>query len=152
MPLDVLGIFEAAESHAAASGYFDRVNFHEPKNAPGHGLTCALWVQDIGPDPAATGLVSTSARLVLNVRVYAGMLQEPQDAIDPAVLIAVIGLIAAYSGDFELGGLIRNVDLLGQSGVPLSAAAGYLNQSGHLYRVMTITLPLIVSDVWVQAP
>jgi hypothetical protein len=44
------------------------------------------------------------------------------------------------------------VDLLGQFGTPLSAQAGYVNQDGRLFRIMTITLPLVVNDVWGQAP
>jgi len=34
--------------------------------------------------------------------------------------------------------------------VPLSALAGYLNQDGKLYRVMTVTLPIIINDIWAQ--
>jgi hypothetical protein len=80
------------------------------------------------------------------------MVQEPQDAIDPGVAAAVDALMAAYSGDFEFGSNVRNVDLLGSAGVPLAAEAGYLNVSGTMYRVMTITLPLIINDLWSQSP
>jgi hypothetical protein len=34
----------------------------------------------------------------------------------------------------------------------LSAQAGYINQDGKLMRVMTIMLPLVVNDAWVQVP
>ncbi|MET8987757.1 hypothetical protein ABZW49_20110 [Nonomuraea wenchangensis] len=78
------------------------------------------------------------------------MLQEPADAIDPAMLAALDALMSAYSGDFDLGGRIRNVDLLGQTGPPLSAQAGYLEQDGNTYRVFTVTLPLLINDVWDQ--
>lgn len=152
MPLNTGAIINAVQSHAMASGLFERVNGHEPKNAPGNGITAAVWADAILPVPAGSGLAKTTARLVLNVRVYTNMLAEPQDAIDPAVCDAVDALMAAYSGDFELGGLVRNVDLLGQSGPPLSAQAGYIPQDGKLYRAMTITLPVIVSDVWEQVP
>lgn len=143
-------ILNAAVSHALASGHFERVNGHEPKNAPGRGITAAIWAQSLGPVPAGSGLTKTTARLVLNIRIYSDMLQEPQDGIDPAVLLAVDSLMSAYSGDFELGGNVRNVDLLGQAGVPMSAEAGYQNVGGTMYRIMTITLPLIVNDVWTQ--
>ena len=43
------------------------------------------------------------------------------------------------------------VDLLGMAGSPLGAQAGYINQDGALYRVMTITLPLLITDAWTQA-
>jgi hypothetical protein len=149
--LGTKAILAAVISHAKASGKFERTLTHEPKSAPGNGLTLAAWVQNLRPI-TSSGLASTSARLELSVRVYTNMLREPQDAIDTALLDTVDALMAAYSGDFELGGLIRNVDLLGEHGDPLSADAGYLEQDNKLYRVMVITLPLIVNDLWSQAP
>jgi hypothetical protein len=56
------------------------------------------------------------------------MAQEPQDAIDPNLTDALSALIAAYSGDFDLGGPVRDVDLLGAISPGLSARAGYINQ------------------------
>jgi hypothetical protein len=87
---------------------------------------------------------------VFNCRIYTSMLTEPQDAIDPIVLSAVDLLIGEYSGDFDLGGTVRNVDLLGQFGSPLSARAGYLNQDQKLFRVMTLTIPLAINDLWAE--
>lgn len=150
--MDVLGILNAVQSHAAASGHFDRaIGTHEPKNAPGRGLTCAIWVQELRPIPARSGLNATSVRLTLNVRLYSSMIQEPQDAIDPNLTVATDDLMAAYSGDFELGGEAAYVDLLGAHGEPLAARAGYLPQDGRQFRVMTINMPVINDDHWPQA-
>lgn len=149
MSIDATTLIGAVRDHALTTGLFERVNGHEPKNAPGNGLTAAVWVQDIGP-VLSSGLAKTSARLALNVRIYSSMLQEPQDAIDPNIVSAVDDLFTAYSSDFELGGNVRCVDLLGMAGAPLSAQAGYLEQDKKLFRVMTITLPLIVDDAWDQ--
>lgn len=150
MSLDSSGIVNAVSSHAAGLGIFDRVNTHEPKNAPGGGLSCIIWLDTLGPARGESGLVITAALLTLSVRIQGPMIQEPQDDIDSNMLGAVDKLINEYSGDFELGGLVRNVDLLGQSGTGLSGRAGYLNQDNKLYRVFTITLPMIVDDVWNQ--
>jgi hypothetical protein len=84
------------------------------------------------------------------LRMYAGIDQEPADMLDPNMLAALDDLMARYSGDFELDGEVREVDLLGQFGDPLQARAGYLIQSGTEFRVMDITLPLIVDDLWTQ--
>lgn len=151
LSLNTNNILNAIVSHAMAAGVFDRVNTHEPKNAPGHGLTVAIWADSIDPVSAASGLSVTAARIVFNLRIYSNMLQEPQDAIDPNIIDAVDVLFTAYSGDFELGGSVRNIDLLGQFGSSLSAQAGYINQDGTLYRVMTITVPVIINDAWSQA-
>jgi hypothetical protein len=149
--IDATAIMAAAGSHVAASGHFDRVAGHEPKNAPGRGLSAAVWVDRIAPVPAGSGLSRTSALVVLNVRAYTNMLADPPDAIDPNLVAAVDALMTAYSGDYDLGGLVRNVDLLGAAGGDgMSAQAGYIQQDGKLFRVFTITLPLIISDVWEQ--
>lgn len=155
MALNTQAIVDQVASHAAATGHFERVNQHEPASSPGHGLTAAVWVSRIHPVARASGLAATSARLALLIRVYSSDTQEPRDAIDPVMMDAVDALLAAYSGDFELGGQVRNVDLLGAHGVGLSAEAGYQpvrTESGATvtYRVMTITLPLIINDVWAQ--
>ncbi|KUN03145.1 hypothetical protein AQI95_24620 [Streptomyces yokosukanensis] len=151
MALDITTILDTVQDHALTSGYFDTVNGHEPKSAPENGLTAAVWVEQIGPARGGSGLDATSVRLALNVRLYTPMVQQPEDAIDPNLMTALDALMAAYSGDFTLGGLLREVDLEGTYGDPLSARAGYLTTSGAEYRVMTITLPLIVNDLWEQA-
>lgn len=150
MTLDTAGIVDAVASLAAASGYFERVNQHEPKSAPTNGLSAAVWVMSIAPARGQSGLAETSALLVLSVRVYMSFKQQPEDAIDPAAMDAVDALMSAYSGDFDLGGMIRNVDLLGLCGVPMNALSGYVTQDSKIFRVMTITLPLVINDVWEQ--
>lgn len=148
--LDGVAIMTGVADHARRTGLFEKVNGHEPKNSPGNGLTAAAWVDTIDPVAIASGLAVTSARVAVLVRIYTNMLMEPQDAIDPNIVNAVSVLMGEYSGDFDLGGLVRNVDLLGSHGVPLRAQAGYLEHDKKLYRVMTITVPLIVNDVWNQ--
>lgn len=151
MALDITTIFNRVQEHALTSGWFTDVNGEEPKSPPDtDGLTAAVWVQDIQPATGGSGLISTTIRLTLTVRLYAGLYTEPGDAIDPRLMQALDVLLRSYSGDFDLDGTIREVDLLGQFGTPLSAKAGYLVQSGTEYRVMDITLPLIVNDLWDQ--
>lgn len=150
--MNITVILDGIVSHALTLGLFERVNQHEPKSAPGNGLTAAVWAETIGPDPSSSGLASTSGVVTFLVRVYTSMLAEPLDAIDPLMLGAVDELMTAYSGDFTLNGAARCVDILGQAGPALSAKAGYLNQDNKIYRVMTISLPVIVNDVWSQNP
>lgn len=147
-----LDLFDAVESHALASGLFDAVNTHEPKAAPGSGLSCSVWLQNIAPAQGGSGLNQTSARIELSVRLYTNMITEPADMIDPDLLAACIALMEDYSGDFELSSVssVRAIDLLGTYGTGLSSDAGYLNLDGQLYRVITITLPIVVNDLWQQ--
>lgn len=149
--MDALDLIRRVADHALTLGVFDAVNRHEPKAKPGNGISAAVWVDQITPIPSS-GLVSTSVRFAVQVRLYTNMLAEPQDMIDPNLVAACDALMGAYSADFTLGGQVRSVDLLGAHGVPLSAQAGYLNVDGALFRVITITVPLIVNDAWEQTP
>lgn len=143
-------IFDAVVSDAQRSGYFDKVNQHEPKRKPGTRLTAAVWVQNLKPIPLASGLASTSALIIFILRIYSNMLQEPQDMIDPRMTKAMSSLMRRYHDDFDFGGVIRNVDLLGQFGVALEAQAGYLEIDNAMFRIMDLTIPCIVNDVWPQ--
>jgi len=154
MTINTTAIVDALASHAAASGHFETVNGHEAiAESPSGGLTAGIWPQVMRPSPASSGLASTSARLVFMVRIYSPALSQPQDAIDPTMLAATDALMAAYSGDFTLGGLVRDVDLLGAGGESLSAVAGWLPWAdGSRSRVMDITVPLVINDAWQQSP
>jgi hypothetical protein len=149
MALDINGIINAVTSHAMATGYFASVEEHEPKNAPTAGLTVASWFDRIELVPSS-GLNASSVRLVLNVRLYARADQQPTDDIDAAMIEAMSALFLAYASDFTLDGLVRQVDLHGAAGEPLQAQGGYIEQDATMQRVITITLPLIINDVYGQ--
>lgn len=138
------------ESIAMATGQFRSVNFHEPKSAPGSGLRCAIWADTIEPIARASGLADTSGYVVVLARVYGNMLQKPEDEIDPRIMTAATVLVGAYSADFTLGGTVRNIDLLGAYGKTLGAQAGYITIGGSMYRVMTVTVPCVINDMWTQ--
>ena len=145
-------ILDAVVSDVQRSGYFDQVNEHEPRKKPGHGLTAAVWAESIRAVALTSGLASTSASVVFFIRLYKRLSQEDQvDPIDRNMMKAASNLLRRYHDDFDFGGVIRNVDILGGvTGQPIGAQAGYLEQDGAMYRVMTITLPCIVNDVWPQ--
>ncbi|MER7234026.1 hypothetical protein ABT348_24125 [Streptomyces olivaceus] len=153
MALDTQEIIDRLASHAKSLGLFDQVNKHEPKTAPGRGLTCAIWVERIDPAGTLSGLKSTTGRITFNVRISTRMQQMPQDGIDPNVVRATDALIRAYSGDFTLGGAVLAVDLLGMGGGQgMFAQAGYLRMNEtSIYRSITLWVPLLVADLWAQA-
>ncbi|MER5559705.1 hypothetical protein ABT071_13975 [Streptomyces sp. NPDC002506] len=149
MSLATASILDGLVSHALSLGRFERVNEHEPKNAPGSGLTCSIVVDQISPIQAS-GLAATSARLSFTMHLFASMAAASDDLVDRQLLAALDELFTAYTGDFTLGGLLRMVDVLGAYGTGLEATAGYLNSGGQDFRVFTITLPVIVNDLWEQ--
>lgn len=151
--MDIPGIHAALIDHALTLGLFTSVSGHEPKAAPVlGGIHAAFWFDLSEPARGKSGLASTTMRLVWNLRIGQDMLKEPQDDIELDLLVASSAMHQAYSGDFELGGLVHEVDLLGEAGTPLSTRGGYLNHDNRLYRIHVVTIPLIVDDVFTQAP
>jgi len=150
--LDLITYRAAVMSHAQALGLFGNVLDHEPVSAPGSGLIYAVWVKNVRPVPARSGLASVSVRLELNGRVYMPADTEPQGDVDLAVTGAVSGLFNAYCGDFELGGSVANVDLLGMHGASLGADFGYTRFDSTTYRVASLVIPLVINDLWTEAP
>lgn len=148
----VNALFNAAESAMLKLGTFRSVNTHEPKSAPGSGLRLSIWVDTIVPVPRGSGLSATSGSIILLARAYGNMLQKPEDEIDPRLTAAASSIINAFSTDFTLDGTIRHVDLLGMYGQALKAQAGYLTIASTVYRIMTVTVPCIVNDLWDQVP
>lgn len=151
-------VLAAVVSEYQRTGYFDKVNTHEPRKKPGRGLHAAIWPQSIGPVSEVSGVASTCANVVFLGRMYKNISMKtgtsyagmPDDAIDPMMLEVTSRLIRMFHDDFDFGGVIRNVDLLGQFGPSLSAQAGYLDQDNAKFRIMDLTIPCIVNDVWPQ--
>jgi hypothetical protein len=143
-------VIDKMVSYALASGRFDSVNGHEPKSAPTSGITCAFWFQTI--KPAKSGLASTSATIIYMARIYIKFNQQPFDAIDPQAAAATADLMGAFSADFDFGGAadVRAVDLLGMEGTPMQGNAGYIEIDRVMYRCITITIPIIVNDAFIQ--
>lgn len=140
---------DAVCSLAAQSGYFDQVAAHEPKNAPGKGLSLAVFGAAFEPIPSS-GLRSTSVRFVMTAQLRCSMTREPQDDIDLDMVEAADYLCSAISGDFDLGAGVRAVDLLGQHGPGMGATFGYVTHDGHMYRVLDIAVPCLINDVFTQ--
>lgn len=149
----ITDLTSAIVTDAETLGVFETVNIHEPKNAPGPGLRCSVWVDGIKP-VRTSGLDATSGLVTFFIRIYNSMLAEPQDDIDSNILSAACSLMESYSGDFTFDTVttaeIRDIDLLGAYSEGLSAQAGYMEISGKMYRVIVITLPVVVDNLWPQ--
>ncbi|MFD6035723.1 hypothetical protein ACFWHF_14450 [Streptomyces griseoincarnatus] len=147
MTIGIADVLSHIGSHAKKLGLFRTVMLHEPKSAPSSGAV-AIWVQSVEPVPDRSGLDKVSILLTVNIRIYANMLQEPQDAIDRDLLTAADLLLTEYAGDFDLGDENRTVDMFGSAGDLMRTELGYINQDGTLFRVCVITLPVLINDVW----
>lgn len=151
MALDINGIFNAMVSHAMSLGYFDQVNQHESKQSAFDGLTCEIWIEQVNP-VRTSALNTTSVRIQFEVRMYAGSISQPYDDLDSSLIEALDALMREYTGDFTLGGIIRHVDIFGAYGPGIQARTGYVNHDGKEFRVFSVNVPIIVDDLWDQAP
>lgn len=144
--LDIDTLMGHLVSHAQATGHFDSVNTHEPDNAPGNGVFCSIVLDRINFVPG--GLDNTSARIAFAVALMYPANNLPRDDAEPYLIKALDSLLGRLNADFTLGGSVRMIDIGGAYGEELSTIAGYVKIDEQLYRVMEITLPLIVNDVW----
>src|SRR5215472_117788 len=127
-------LFSQVTSHAATLGIFDRVNQHEPENAPGSGASYAVWLSGIEPVARASGLAATTGRVEFTGHIFRRLRARPPDQVDPDIMLLAVNLIAAYSGDLKLGGTVMAVDLLGAYGAPLRARPAYVDFQGTPFR------------------
>lgn len=147
---DYQALIDTVTDHHLLSGLFDRVNQHESKKAPGNGLTADIYLEDLLPYPPGSGMQKTSGIVIVASRIMFDMLIEPLDNLDPMMFEAANDLIGRIHGDFTLGGLVRNVDLLGASGQALRAESGHINIDSKMLRAVEVHIPCIVNDLWDQ--
>ncbi len=151
MSIDYRAITDEFASMAQRTGLFDTVNKHEPKNAPGRGIHCSVFYAGKRPSNRG-GLSSTSMVARWVVQVECSMVREPLDDIDTDLCVAADSINAALHGGFTLDvGGVRGVDLLGSDGEPVADEAGYVTRDrDKMYRVIGITVPVIINDVFEQ--
>lgn len=152
MAFDFVALMSALVDHSATLGFFDRVNDHEPPNAPGAQLTAHIWLDTILPLPAASGLASVSGLVVMNERIQCSANRQPYGLIETDLAAAAGGVVGSLAGNFTLNVTgVRDLDVLGAHGYALACKAGYLTQDQKLYRVMVVTIPVVVNDLWSEA-
>jgi len=143
----------AAAQTSGGNPLFVDVLDYECRAMPPDGIIASVYFNRLAGAPADSGLSKTTGILVLNMRLYVSTVRQPYGAVERSIVAAAQQMVGALSADFTLSGSVRNVDLLGATGVLLTAEGGYIpGQDGKLMRVVTITVPAIVNDVWDQTP
>ena len=140
-----VALFDSVQSAAQGLALFQGVDKHEPENAPGTRLYCSIMLGPMVPKPAASGLNSVSGQITLLVRVWSWAMQRPLDDVDPEVVAAVAALMNELAGEFTLGGTVRNIDLFSMSAEP-----AWTEFEGKQFRVMTLTVPIIINDMFAE--
>lgn len=138
----------ALESHAKSLRVFDDVIVHAPIKPPETKATGVSLSIELGPwvPVPSSGLAMTSGRITFTHQLWSSLMQRPLAGLDVQVFGALAALVAAYSADFTLGGLVREVDLFAMSAEP-----GYVPDfEGKGFRVIRLDVPLIINDMFEQ--
>jgi hypothetical protein len=145
-PAQANALFTAIQSMAQELAIFNGVDLHEPWNAPGSRLFCTITLGTVRP-VLSSGLSSVSGQVTLVIRVWSSALQKPFDGIDPEVLAAACSLMGALAGGFTLGGTVRDVELMAMSAQP-----AYVDFEGKPFRIIEISCPIVINDMFAEAP
>lgn len=134
---------------------FDSVQSFELDGNIGHFVAAVFPASDaLEPVEGLSGINVTSLRVTFIVRLYLAVSQQTPDVIDPKMVNATATIMRKFNGRFTFGETVYAIDLLGESGIKLSARAGYLKvgspDAPALYRIMDITVPVLLADVWPQ--
>lgn len=152
MALGASAILTALLDHAHATGMFNVVRAAEFKSSPPSGLCFALWAQSLGPAPTGSGLASTTALMHCTAQIHYPAFATPEEDVDLKVVGAADAYMGRLHGDFTLGGLARNADLLGEMGEPMEWTFGYLNVDNKVSRIAVLQIYIVINDLWTQAP
>lgn len=150
MAFDIKSTLQAIENQLLTSAYFAHVQVGEPKAPPPGPFAVSVFMQDVGV--VSLTLSGTIERHSVLIRIYRRIFEDTESNIELEMAALVSRVMSDLAGEFDLGATIRNVDLGGQHGAPLSARFGYVDVGGTMYRVGDISVGLIVDDSGTQAP
>ena len=151
MPFNIKATLEAVQNHLLKGAYLKKVQIGEPKAPPSEPLAAALFMNRVGIVLIFAG-GDTRESHVVTLRVYRDMLAEPQESIELDLALAVSDLSSDLLGEFDLGATIMSIDAAGAHGTPYGAEWGYVDVGGRMYRIVDVTIPLIVDGSATMVP
>jgi hypothetical protein len=140
----VQALFDALKSAVQQTALFQAVDMHEPVSPPGVRLYCSIIFAGLKP-VTSSGLNVTSGQVTFDMRIWSKAQQRPLDKIDPEIVAAAATVIGVLSGELTLGETVRDIDLLSMSGTP-----GWVEFNGEQFRVMSISIPIVINDLFEQ--
>jgi hypothetical protein len=148
MSLGTRVLQQALVSKIKTLGVCGNVAAYPPIAGPGPGVTAWLWVQRVVAVPSLSGLANTAARVDFTLQLLTSTKQSPYEGIDEKMADALDVIMRALVGDFTLTARIHSVDVLGAYGAPVTAELGWVDFDRVPWRALTVTIPLVVTDLW----
>lgn len=135
-------------------GWQNGVIDHEPLSAPdGDGIVVAVFPSEpMAALAESSGLAAADTRIGFIVRLMYNALAMPQ-GINPRgreieLLDGFDKVMEVLIGGFTLGGTTRSIDVLGESGEQLSGQWGYTQIDSAIFRIVDITVPVMINNAW----
>lgn len=129
------------------TGRYSQGAAHEPKAAPGNGVSFIVLLTS--ETAIGGGLDSTSTLLTYNISSRMSAMYDPQDDIDVKLGGATRDVARRLSGNFKLGvDGVRSIDVKGIHGQPMGWTAGYVYHGDKWLRTFDLRVPIIINDAW----
>ena len=147
MAFDVSSSLHAIETYALNLGLFQTVRIGEPNQPVGQGFHAAIFMNTVDIGLIYSG-GQTRENHVMTLRIYKDLLAEntnPQINLESEIAVVVSKLFESLLGDTDLESTIMSIDAAGMDGQGMSASFGYSELGGSAYRIVDITIPLIVN-------
>jgi len=151
MSLPIREVFSALVTHGRATGKMTAVVIGEYMNPPPDGLVMAVFLRPFGVALTGHGLAATSGHIGLTIRLYHPALCKPISDREIKIAEGADALLRRLNADLDLGGLVRNLDILGEMGEVATWTPGYVTIDAKVSRIADLQLNMIVNDVWPQA-
>lgn len=148
--LNAASVLAALKTVFEATGCFDAGVITSSGVAPPPvGMSVQIYaIPPWKPLKERSGLRTTSMLTTWAARMLTPIGTPPADDLDMNLLTAYSTVMNVLVGGFTLNGQVEQLDLLGAYGVGMPMDPQYLQMGGDVYRAMTLTLSLVLDDVW----
>lgn len=147
--LDAVAVRDALKSVFQSVGSIGDVLTSQGVAPPSNGVSAQIWaVPPFKLVPTRSGLADVSLLVTFNARLLIPLGTPPADDLDLSLLAAYSDVMNALVGGFTLNGEVEQLDLLGAYSGGLTTDPAYIEIGGAMFRCMTMTLPLVLDDVW----
>lgn len=144
-------VLQALRDVAGRLGCFEKVRLGEWKSQPPNGCVFAVWANDFGSATDGHGLATTTPLLQATARIYVPGIGKDEETWELKIVNAADLYLAALNAGFTLGGLVRNVDLLGAEGERLHWRFGHVVIDAKVSRTADLQINAVFTDEWPQA-
>jgi hypothetical protein len=149
--LDAAGVLAALGTVFQTIGGIESVITSSGVAPPASGVSVQIYaIPPWKPLDKRSGLASVSMLTTWAARLVTPIGSPPADDLDMTLLSVYSAAMNTLVGGFTLNGQVEQLDLLGAYGTGMPMEPQFLEMGGTVYRALTMTLSLVLDDVWVE--